>query len=120
MGKLKPARAADSQEKHCGGKPKTPGHQGKCPNCTKCDCDFVLALNRACQHLGYKGCDWRALAASQGYMGKERMALQCFNDCDYSVMATDPQVVALAYIVGQNNSGGRANSRKHRQKHASL
>jgi hypothetical protein len=33
-------------------------------------------------------------------MGKERMALQSFNNRDNSVMATDPQVVALGNIVG--------------------
>jgi hypothetical protein len=48
-------------------------------------------------------------------MGKERMALQSFHDRDNSVMATDPQVVALGNIVGQDDSGGGSDSGKDGQ-----
>jgi hypothetical protein len=53
-------------------------------------------------------------------MGKERMALQGFDHRDNSIMATDPQVVSLGNIVGQNDPGGGANSGEHRQQNTSL
>jgi hypothetical protein len=37
-------------------------------------------------------------------MGEERVAFECFNDGDDAIMATDPQVVALCDIVGQDDS----------------
>jgi hypothetical protein len=51
-------------------------------------------------------------------MGEEWMALQGFNDRDNSVMATDPQVVALGNIVGQDDSGGGSDSGKDGQKNS--
>ena len=37
-------------------------------------------------------------------MCKERVALQRFNDRHNPVMATDPQVISLGNVMGQNNS----------------
>jgi hypothetical protein len=36
-------------------------------------------------------------------MGEERMALEGLNDCHNSIMAADPQVIALGHIVGHDN-----------------
>ncbi len=36
-------------------------------------------------------------------MGEERMALQRFHDCEDTIMATDPQVIPLRHIVGQDH-----------------
>ena len=46
-------------------------------------------------------------------MGKERMALEGFNDGDDSIMATDAQVVSLGNVVGQDNPRALADSREH-------
>jgi hypothetical protein len=43
------------------------------------------------------------------------MALQSFDYRDNSVMATDPKVVSLGNIVGQNDSGGGSDSGKDGQ-----
>jgi 3D (Asp-Asp-Asp) domain-containing protein len=43
-------------------------------------------------------------------MGKEWMALQGFNHRDNSIMATDPQVIPLGDVMGQDDSGGGSNS----------
>ena len=66
--------------------------------------------NRAFEQLGDQGGDRRALAASQGDVGKERVALKRFNDGDHAIMAADPQVIALGDIVGQDYSRRLANS----------
>jgi hypothetical protein len=42
------------------------------------------------------------------------MALQSFNDGDHTIMSTNPKVVPLGNIVGQDDSGGLADSRQHR------
>ena len=55
--------------------------------------------NRPFQHLRHQGCDRRALAARQGYMGKERVALEGLNDCNDAIVAAHPQIIALADIV---------------------
>ena len=43
-------------------------------------------------------------------MGEEWMTLQSFNNSDNSIMATDPQVIPLGDVMGQDDSGGCANS----------
>jgi hypothetical protein len=48
-------------------------------------------------------------------MGKERVALQGFDHGDDSIMATDPEVVSLSNIVGQDDPRGGSNSGEHRQ-----
>jgi hypothetical protein len=45
-------------------------------------------------------------------MGKERMALERFNDGDDAVMATDAKVVSLGNIVGQDNARALADPRQ--------
>ncbi len=109
---------------------KTAGQKGGCPICPKCDCDIVLgvfcspaeglASRRAFQHFSHKSCDRRALASGQGDMGEERVALQSFDHGDNSIMATDPEVVSLGNIVGQDNSRGGSNSGEHRQQDATF
>jgi hypothetical protein len=37
-------------------------------------------------------------------MGKERMTLQGFNNSHNSIMATDPEVVSLGDVMGQDDS----------------
>ena len=53
-------------------------------------------------------------------MGKEWMALQSFNNCHHTIMATDSKVVPLANVMGQDDSGGCADSGEHGQEHAAL
>jgi hypothetical protein len=53
-------------------------------------------------------------------MGKEWMALQSFDHRDNSVMATDPQVVSLGNIVGQNDPRGGSDSGKDGQQDSPL
>ena len=45
-------------------------------------------------------------------MGKERMALQGFDDGDHTIMATDPKVVSLGDVMGKDDPGGGSNSGK--------
>jgi hypothetical protein len=37
-------------------------------------------------------------------MGKERVAFEGLNDCNDPVVTTDAQIIALGYVVGQDNS----------------
>jgi hypothetical protein len=53
-------------------------------------------------------------------MGKERVTFEGLNDCDHTVMAPNPQIIALGHVVGQDYPRGLANSRKYRQKYAAL
>jgi hypothetical protein len=47
-------------------------------------------------------------------MGKELVTLQGFNNSDHTIVATDPKVVALGNIVGQDDPRCLADSREHR------
>ena len=51
-------------------------------------------------------------------MGKERMALQSFDDGDHAIMATDPKVVPLGNVMGEDDPGGGSNSGKDCQQDA--
>ena len=62
-------------------------------------------VDRLFQHFSDQSGDGRAFAAGQGDVSEERMAFQRFDHCNNSVMAADPQVIALGNIVGQDNSG---------------
>jgi hypothetical protein len=53
-------------------------------------------------------------------MGKELVTLQGFNDSDHAIVATNPKVVSLGNIVGQDDPRGLADSGKHRQQNASF
>jgi hypothetical protein len=44
-------------------------------------------------------------------MGEERVAFEGLNHCHNSVMATDPQIIALGHIVGHDNSRSLTDSR---------
>jgi hypothetical protein len=79
---------------------------------------YNLVTDRAFQQFSHKSGDRRALASGQGDVGKELMTLQGFNDGDHSIMATDPKVVSLGNIVGQDDSGRLADSRKDGQQNA--
>jgi hypothetical protein len=48
-------------------------------------------------------------------MGKEWMTLQGFDHGNDSIMATNPKIVSLGDVMGQDNSGGGSNSGKHSQ-----
>jgi hypothetical protein len=63
-------------------------------------CRYRLIAGGTFEHFSDKGGNGRALASGQSDMGKERMTLQSFDHRDYTVMATDPQVVSLGNIVG--------------------
>lgn len=69
------------------------------------------------EHLGDQCGNWRALRPGQGDVGKERMALEGFNDGDDSIMATDAQVIALGNVVGQDDAGVLADTRENGQEH---
>ena len=43
-------------------------------------------------------------------MGKEWVALERLNNCNDAIVATDPQVIALGDIVGQDNARALADS----------
>jgi hypothetical protein len=45
-------------------------------------------------------------------VGEELMSLQGFNNGDHTIMATDPKVVSLGNIVGQDDPRCLAYSRK--------
>ena len=44
-------------------------------------------------------------------MGKERVALQGLDNCDYAIMATNAEVVALRDVMGQNHARALSDSR---------
>jgi hypothetical protein len=48
------------------------------------------------------------------------MPLKSFNNSHNSVVATDSKVVALADIVGENDSRSLADAREHGQQNSSL
>ena len=64
----------------------------------------LLVADRTFQQFGDKCCNWRALASGQGDVGKELVALQGFNHGDHTIMATDPKVVSLGDVMGQDDS----------------
>jgi hypothetical protein len=53
-------------------------------------------------------------------MSEEWMALQSFNNGDDSVMSTNPQVVSLGNIVGQDDPRGGSDSGKDGQQDSPL
>jgi hypothetical protein len=53
-------------------------------------------------------------------MGEEWMALEGLNHRHNSIMATDPQVIALGNIVGHDNSRSLADSREHGEQNSSF
>jgi hypothetical protein len=61
-------------------------------------------LNWILKKLSDQGGDLGALRAGQGYVSKERMSLERFDDGNDSIVAANPEVVALGDIVGQDNS----------------
>jgi hypothetical protein len=125
IGKSKPAGVANSQDFTFLWMGKTAGQKGECPKCPKCDCDIVLVPNcgpmcllvtyRSFEQFGDKSGNRRALASGQGDVGKELMTLQGFNDGDHAIVATDPKVVPLGHIVGQDDPRCLADSRQDRQ-----
>jgi hypothetical protein len=48
------------------------------------------------------------------------MAFEGFYDCDHTIMATDPQVIALGHIVSQDHSRALADSGEDGEQNASL
>ena len=78
---------------------------------------FLFGLNGAwpLQHFGDKGCDRRALASSQGDVGKERVAFEGFDNGDHTIVAPDSQVISLGNVVGHNDARALANSGKNRE-----
>jgi hypothetical protein len=48
-------------------------------------------------------------------MGKERVAFEGFDNGNDSIMATDPQVISLGDIVGQDHSRVLTDSREDSQ-----
>ena len=86
---------------------KSAGQLGRSPKCPICDCEIKggpLSGHWPLQKFGDESCDRRALAPGEGDVGEEWMALQSFNDSDYTIMATDPQVISLGNIVGHDDS----------------
>jgi hypothetical protein len=51
------------------------------------------------QHFSNEGGNLRALTSGQGDVGKERMALQGFNNSNHTIMAANPQVIPLGNIM---------------------
>jgi hypothetical protein len=43
-------------------------------------------------------------------MGEEWMTLQGFNHSDHTIMATDPQIISLGDVMGQDDSRCCSNS----------
>jgi hypothetical protein len=53
-------------------------------------------------------------------VSEERVALERFDYGDDAIVATDPQVVALGDVVGQDNSRSLADSGEHREENAAF
>jgi hypothetical protein len=53
-------------------------------------------------------------------MGKERVTFEGFDDRYDSIMATNPQVIALGNIVGQDNPRVLADSREDSQENSAF
>jgi hypothetical protein len=53
-------------------------------------------------------------------MSEEWMALQRFNNGDDAIVATDAEVVTLSDVMGQDNPGALANTRKNGEKDSPL
>jgi hypothetical protein len=47
-------------------------------------------------------------------MSKEGVSFQGLDHCDHTIMAADPQIIALGNIMSQDYSRALANSREHR------
>jgi hypothetical protein len=73
-----------------------------------CKVDWLL------KKLSYQGCDLGSLAAGQGDVGKERMALKRLNHCNHTIMAANSKVVPLGDIMGEDDPRALANTREHR------
>ena len=69
-------------------------------------------INWLFQHLRDQSGDRRSLGASQGDVGKERMALERLDDGDDAIMAPHSKVVALGDVVGEDYSRALADSRE--------
>jgi hypothetical protein len=53
-------------------------------------------------------------------VGEERVALERFDHSDDAVMATDPQVVALGDVVGEDDSRSLTDSGEHSEQNSAF
>ena len=58
--------------------------------------------------------------AGQRHVREQRVALELLDDGDHTVVAADPQVVALRDVVGEHDARVLADARQHRQQHVAL
>ena len=53
-------------------------------------------------------------------MGEERMALEGLDHCHNAIVATNPEVVALGDVMGEDDSGALANSGEDGEQNSAL
>ena len=70
-----------------------------------------VELDWILKEFGDKSGDLRTLRSGQGDMGKEWVALEGFDDGDHAIVAADAEVVALGYVMSEDNSRALADSR---------